>query len=51
LESGETEAAQGLPLASTEGLFQPFAGVQKIAGVALADGLKPTWRRSITTRF
>jgi hypothetical protein len=39
LESGETEALPGLPLASTEELFQPLAGDLLKAGEGLADSL------------
>ena len=39
LESGETEACPGLPLAPTEELFQPFAGDVLKAGEGLADSL------------
>jgi hypothetical protein len=39
LESGETEAGPGLPLAPTEELFQPFVGDVLKAGEGLADSL------------
>jgi hypothetical protein len=39
LESGETEAAPGLPLAPMEELVQPFASDLLKAGEKLADSL------------